>query len=131
MSQDALCVLHIESRINYVIACIALHGVFVVDTWAVETRGDTMYGASRQPICMLGENLRASMKTSSKNHAEGRCLRGLLKRCPVTASSKGTACLKVPCPAATLFSTPVADLPMVYDVHPESSQEVQEGWVSP
>ncbi len=65
-----------------------------------------MYGASRQPICMLGENLRASMKTSSKNHAEGRCLRGLLKRCPVTASSNGTACLKVPCPATPLFHDP-------------------------
>ena len=71
-------------------------------TWAVEMRGDRMKGASQQPIIMLGESLRANMKTRFMNHAEGSRLSGLLKRCPVTASSKGTACLKVPCAGTTI-----------------------------
>ena len=55
-----------------------------------------MYGAFWQPIRMLGESWRASMRTNSKNQGEGSRLRGLLKRCPVTASSYDTGCLNFP-----------------------------------
>ena len=54
-----------------------------------------MDGAFGQPISRLGESRRPSMNTSIRT--EGSCLRGLVKRCPVTASSKVTGRLNIPC----------------------------------